>query len=203
MGAVKLVCHHIPKTAGTYLLTVLKGAGLSHHRSGWADTPTGREDIDAHPDVQLHTSHWAFHPSRFTPRPEELYLTWVRHPVDMAYSAYAFFHSRTRLRREMRPHHLFERIGAHDTLESYIDAVLASPEPFYPEGVFTGIDLSAFDFVGSVERMTESLRALFSRIDKPVPNRAPVYETGVAKTYRREALEARLQPEIEAVRPWL
>lgn len=207
----RIIAHHVPKTGMTYVLKALEQAGYTHKRVPWAHEVTGREAIQGSPDATLFSSHHAFAPDRFTPVEGELWITWVRHPVDMVYSAYAYYREHPGVLRNVRPRYLYDRIAEHDTLEGYVDAVLASDRPFFPEGAFSTLGLEpyhgggsvVFDFVGCAERMGPDVADLASvlGVEVPLPPRL-VNATGAAKTYRREELEKRLRPEIEAVAPW-
>ena len=164
----RIVFHHIPKTGGTCVLEALKSYGVTQARIPWVGLRNGRAFLDGYrlpasgnvPMVV--SSHHAFHPERFDDMIDELYVTWVRNPIDMVYSSYAYFHGAVQ-GHIARPTHLFSRILKHPTLESYIDAVLADAMPFFPMTFFTGLELDAFDFVGSSNRMGHSIARLFEK----------------------------------------
>lgn len=201
---MRLVFHHSMKTGGSYVLKVLQQAGFSHKRVPWSDNRSGREIVDTLESPSLFSSHHAYRPECFAPQQGEFYFTWVRNPADMAYSIYAYLRKHPERTHNPQPAHLFERIRQHDTLEGYIDAVLASEAPFFPETAFTGLDFSKFDFIGSAERMAESLAALAERTDSLIPlDTEPVNRSGATYTYRRAELAERLAPERKAVEPWL
>lgn len=202
---MRVILHHTPKSGGTYVLQVLQHAGYTHKRVPWSDPRAGRAIIGCNYSASLFSSHHAFHPGVFTPKRGEYYITWVRNPVDMAYSAWHYYSSNPQALNNARPPHLFTRIGAHDTPEGYIDAMLASKAPFFPEGVYTGLDLSRFDYVGSAERMDESLRGLLEMLGRFFAGGivGRVNQSGATYTYRRAELGERLAPEMEAVEPWL
>lgn len=207
MSLTRAIFHHVPKSGGTYVIRALKEAGIAQKRTAWwqNDAGIGRAQIEKYPAVFFQSSHHAFLPDRFMAEPDEYYFTWVRNPVEMVYSAYGFWTGRgAKNMQNPQPNDLYRRIQEHQTLESYVDTVLASEDLFFPESVYTSLDLKAFDFVGSAHRMAHDITCLTNALGRPLGiHPPPVNVSGVLYEYRRAELEERLAPELAAVEEWL
>lgn len=211
----RIVFHHIPKSGGSHAAVVLnsyvkpKGENLGSarrpiHKDGsgrqWIDERLERNDV---PFAKLFSSHNAFFPDEFKPRPEELYMTWIRNPADMLYSGYHFWNMEGREPHQFQPQWVRElamKCVGHESEEAYVDFALKNKKVF-PMGFFDWTP-DQFDFVGISELMDQSLACIASMFglefwDKPKgkinsngSNRSPY-------TYRRAEVEALLSREMD------
>ena len=160
MNSRRLIFHHVPKTAGTYVLNELaKSTGGRPVRIPQTSRRTGLR----HATGLLNSSHHAFQNVR--PEDGDFFFTWLRDPVAMAFSAFSYFKARPQFAGAavVSPNPLFavqvRRIQEFDSVEDYVDAALADSFPIFPAGHFT-LDWSRFHFVGFTETMAESLAGL-------------------------------------------
>lgn len=196
----RFVFHHIPKTGGIAVTAAAERAGLRWERA-WTGQETLKSFAAANADRSWWSSHFLFRD--YEPGPDEVYFTWIRHPVDMFYSGY-FFWREHELRGEEFPIRemtgFMRSVGQYEDARAYTDGVLArSHEHAFPRGLFN-LDWGQFHFIGQTDRMDESLTAFNARFGT---NLAPVkanVSTRPQTQYRRDELETLLRPEIEAYR---
>jgi hypothetical protein len=141
--------------------------------------------------------------------PGDLYLSWVRDPVEMFFSAWEFYRSPLSSLPWTRCERLREQIGRvfplEKSFEAYVEECWAPGVEPYPLGQVPWVPtergfgvaadwVAAFDFVGCVERMEPDLAELCERlgIELVLPARR---ENVSPRTVDRE----RWRPEVEAL----
>jgi hypothetical protein len=194
---VLIVFHHIPKAGGTSVVKALsqrmrhKRLAFQHEADDWRKVGL----IDG-----LNSSHYTF---RDYAGPE-LFITWIRNPADMFYSAWRYYGAGSRPHPNYRPletrDFLREFVGA-STLEEYVDRCLEADHPHtFPRGLFD-LPWERFGFVGVTERMQESLDALGEMLGLKLEAQH-INSTGSDNSHRRDEVEAMLDHEMEVYRRW-
>lgn len=207
----RIIFHHIPKTASTYVrLHTEKAIGgksciirLCHLENPHYRSPQLRGTIDRmSASIYLVASHYAFRD--YVPVEGELYITWLRNPVDLFYSAWNYF------RRSATPSiqaSLFKPLRdqvihmcRHKGFNTYLDAALGGMS-VYPQLQFD-LDWKAFGFVGVAEQMQYSLSRLSSMlgvwIGHPGGKVRPTMDSPIAVLYdhRRDEIVTLLSKEL-------
>lgn len=168
-----IIFHHIPKTAGNYVISAVvngladTGRPHSYYRTNYNDAAPDLGVLRASQGIVA--SHWAYDPKRAEVHGQrqegDIYLTWVRDPVEMFFSGWEFY--RNGAAAIPRGHHtlLQEQIALMwraESFEQYMEWCVEPATYCFPCGQLWPGDprLGVFDFVGRCERMTEDLWTL-------------------------------------------
>lgn len=184
-----IVFHHIPKSGGTSVVNSLKHR-FPHHRVTFNETE-GR----VWGNNGLFSSHHAF---RDYSGPG-LFITWIRNPVDMFYSAWRYYTQSGRPHPQYQPEKTAQFIkdklrGCH-TIREYVDRCLADDDPaMFPRGLFD-LHWDRFDFVGVTEEMDQSMKRLGDLSGARFKPRH-VNKTGSDNSYRRDEVANMLEREV-------
>lgn len=175
---VELISLHVPKCAGTSLRTALQAAyGADAVYLDYADRPIDpAAPMNLDPDgfvagFRRHgypflegkrVVHGHFHAGKYAHLQARRRATFLRHPVDRLISHFEFW-------RTLPPHgHALHQY----VLDSGIDVIRFARLPmmrfFYSRAFFGGVDMHAFDLIGSVEGMDRDVRALADLIGHPL-----------------------------------
>jgi hypothetical protein len=195
----KIIYHHIPKTAGSFLGRSLgKHYGYRHRVNLPYRDVNPYRIIDSNPDDKLFASHYAF--ENYRPRPKEYYFTFLRHPVAMFYSQYKHDQRLLRQNKPWRngwkiPGYLKDQVEA-ESLKAFIDLRLNKKAGLYPSGYFN-INFDRFHFIGITEEMDRSLEVMSYHLGITVRNGRKINATTPHKSnYRRKEIAKALSKEI-------
>jgi hypothetical protein len=176
---IELISVHVPKCAGTSLLSALVGA------YGAAAVYIDNEDAPGHPTSPVNLDpvgyfagfgrsgypflagksvvHGHVHIGKYDCLPDRcLRATFLRHPVARAISHFRYWQQHPR-----RSHPLH-----HYMLDNQLDILRFAGLPliryFYSRTFFGGVDRSRFDFIGCVETLEPDLSRLGQMIGRPL-----------------------------------
>ena len=188
MARKSYIFNHIPKTGGMSLIAVcrmnLGDSAISRHVQGDDLSPTSVAALEQYPLVAGHfgvLAQSAFSPSRYS-------MTLVRDPIRTIFSQYVFW----RMAPEVNA---VTRVAKERSFADFVDYFRDCPtivhnqfthhfaaldrdtpgEPADPDLLLAIAkhNLSAFDFVGVCEEMSDSIRLLCRELDWPLPARLP------------------------------
>lgn len=176
---IELISVHVPKCAGTSLRSALQAAyGPDAVHLDYADRPIDPASPmnldpegffetfrrDGYPFLEgKRAVHGHFHVGKYAYLPARRRVTFLRHPVDRLVSHYEFW-------RSLPPHgHALHQY----VLDSGIDVIGFAQLPmmrfFYSRAFFGGVDMNAFDLIGSVECMDRDVGVLADLIGHRLP----------------------------------
>lgn len=157
----RIIFHHIPKTGGSYVIEALENSrwdGKPIEAIRFAFPERALQDLTFR-DERLLSSHWAFHPTRFRPGEEMIWITWIRDPARMFFSAWHYYRrpgaTEQTTVRDSRFRGQIEAIQEAKDLNQYLDWFFAGGDAF-PLGQLP-TNLNRFDFVGRCEHMHQDL----------------------------------------------
>lgn len=203
MNADRIIFHHLKKSGGTSVIQNLRYALRSHKRIGFEDTVDDLyRFIDNNKKIKIFSSHYAF--ADYEKRDDEFYITWIRNPVDMFYSAWSFYREQPdKIHLQMVPaiHKTgFNAQHAFDDISEWINFCIDGPRRFFPMDEFNA-DFDSFNFIGRCEHMNEDLFELSNILGLKfnLPFLPPMNTSNSPKvrTYRRNELEQQLGKEME------
>jgi hypothetical protein len=199
----KVIYHHVPKTAGSFIGRKLgKYYGYRFRVNLPYRKTNPYQTIDLNPDSRLFASHHAF--ENFQPRPREYYFTFLRHPVSMFYSQ--FKHDQRLLRQGKPWRNGWKILGylkdARDTrsIRDFIDLRLEKGADLFPSGYFN-LNFQRFHFVGITEEMDRSLKIMSNHLGVILKNGRKVNTTSEHDiSYRLDEVRKSLTREIKIYR---
>jgi Wzt C-terminal domain/Sulfotransferase family len=188
MAPSHYVFNHIPKTGGMSLLAVcranLEDSAISPHLRGDDLAPARIAELEQYRLVAGHfglPAQSAFSPSRYS-------ITLVRHPVRTIFSQYAFWRATpdvnavTRVAKEMSfagfVHYFADcpTVVHNQFTHHFASLDRDTPgEPLDPDLLLAIAkhNISAFDFVGVSEELSDSIRLLCTELNWQPPERVP------------------------------
>lgn len=167
------------------------------HQKNWMYQPNNiHAAIEmTHSSFLTFSSHWAFR--NYIPADGEFYMTWLRNPVDLFYSAWNYFRTETKkAARDALFEPLYtqvENMYRFKKFDAFLDAAL-NGMCVYPQYQFN-INWEEFHFIGFAERMRDSLRRLsealgvrVARPPKKIRQTKPSLLTSSHKHRRRQVI---------------
>jgi hypothetical protein len=168
--SVEIISVHVPKSAGTSLVRSLKAVyGSAAIHLDYADDPIDpccsfnldpagcrmrAQQIEFDPVVRVIHGH--LHASKYAHLRDAKRITFLRHPISNLISIHSFWKT---LAEGGPLHCLFQYCRRHDL--SLLDfARLPAIRYLFSRTYFGGVDLAAFDFVGSMENYSADLQRL-------------------------------------------
>lgn len=193
---MRFVFHHIQKTGGVSVERAAKRVMTVERAVDWTDL----SPIDwmvRHP-ADWHSSHYLFRD--FVPD-DEVYLTWIRHPVSMFYSAFYFWHRAHPKQHEftsVETTRFINDVLKHcRTIEQYVDDVLANDYAHaFPKTMFD-LNWDRFDFIGECEDMAGSIRRFNAEFGTNLEPKHQNPSKGRDRHYRRDEVETLLAHEVD------
>lgn len=196
----RFIFHAIPRTGSNSVTNAAGFAGLKWQRAFESFEETFEILLARSPGHNWFVSHFLF--ADFEPEAGDAYFSWIRDPVDMFYSGFRYWRTRELHRTEFRPE-MVEFMGDLERFEDsrhYADTVLEEkPADVFPRGLFE-LNWEKFDFVGHTGDMRGSVDRFNAQYGTELEHRHDNGTTPVPCNYRRDELEAFLEPEFETYR---
>lgn len=196
----RFVFHAVPRTGSNSVTNAAGFAGLKWQRA-YESLDETFEILQARsPGHVWFVSHFLF--ADYEPEPGDAYFSWIRDPVDLFWSGFRYWRTRKLHRTEFRPGMVdfMADLAKFDDARHYADVVLEEkPADVFPRGLLD-LNWEKFDFVGHTGDMRRSIARFNDQYGTELGYRHDNGSAPVPVRYRRDELEAFLEPEFETYR---
>lgn len=192
---------HLPRTAGTTLLHVLRHAlGEKAVATDYAEDPSDPDsprnlDPDGYfsrprlPPAGCRVVHGHFHINKYATTPDAFRVAFLRDPVDTILSIHSYWRTLGPGRHRLHDYFLQQNLDVFETARLPLLRYLLT------RNYFQGVDMGTFDFVGRFESFPADLQRLSSKLDIALV--ADVHLNQVERPLQRQHEDAR-DPKVRA-----